>query len=245
MPIETPGVAKGTLVRWRTTTAAPGIRRNGHTPGRTTDDPHRLPGSPALPPARRAGQEARLEPNPDLDWTIALPLWTAAHLAYIIGNLAMLVVLASLWMWTKATARHTAERVTAGVLAFAGLVGTVAMTGQMVIDLIVGFRAGARSEMSAISRSIHGLPGFETFFYGAVPALGLAGVPPLALLAAARRQMPVWPAAAFLPASLSIGSGITVLMIIGGLTSCVALPATVRPVPLTAPSDAGGVAVAS
>jgi hypothetical protein len=191
------------------------------------------------------GMKLGWKPNPDLDWTIALPLWTAAHLAYIIGNLAMLVVLASLWMWTKDAARHTAERVTVGVIAFAGLVGTIAMTGQMVIDLIVGFRAGARSEMSAISRSIHALPGFETFFYGAVPALGLTGVSLLALLAAARRQMPVWPAVAFLLASLSIGSGITILMIIGGLTSCVALPAMVRPVPLRAPSDAGGVAVAS
>lgn len=191
------------------------------------------------------GMKLGWKPNPDLDWTIALPLWTAAHLAYIIGNLAMLVVLATLWTWTKDAARLTAERVAVGVLALAGVVGTVAMTGQMVIDLVVGFRAGARSEMSAISRSIHELPGFEAFFYGAVPALGLASVSLLALLAAARRQMPVWPAAAFLPASLSIGSGITALMIIGGLTSCVALPAMVRPVPLTAPSDAGRVPLAS
>lgn len=191
------------------------------------------------------GMKLGWKPNPDLGWTIALPLWTAAHLAYIIGNLAMLAVLATLWMWTKCAARHTAERVTVGVLAFAGLVGTVAMTGQMVIDLIVGFRASARSEMSAISHSIQELPGFETFFYGAVPALGLAGVSILALVAASRRQMPAWPAVAFLLASLSIGSGITALMIIGGLTSCVALPAMVRRVPLTAPSDAGGVAVAS
>jgi hypothetical protein len=190
------------------------------------------------------GMKLGWKPNPDLDWTVALPLWTAAHLAYIIGNLAMLAVLATLWTWTRDAARHRAERMAVGVIAFAGLVGTVAMTGQMVIDLIVGFRAGARSEMSAISRSIHELPGFETFFYGAVPALGLAGVALLALIAAARRQMPVWPAVVFLPASASIGTGITALMIIGGLTSCFALPAMVRPVPLTAPSDAGGVAVA-
>ncbi len=185
------------------------------------------------------------KPNPDLDWTIALPLWTAAHLAYIIGNLAMLAVLAALWTWTKDAARHTAERLGVGVIALAGVAGTVAMTGQMVIDVVVGFRAGARSEMRAISRSIHELPGFEAFFYGAVPALGLAGVALLALIAAARRQMPVWPAVAFLLASVSIGSGITTLMVIGGLTSCVALPAMVPRVPLTAPSDAARVAVAS
>lgn len=191
------------------------------------------------------GMKLGWKPNPDLDWTIALPLWTAAHLAYIIGNLAMLVVLATLWTWTKDAARHTAERIGVGVAAFAGLVGTVAMTGQMVIDLVVGFRAGARSEMSAISRSIRELPGFEAFFYGAVPALGLAAVAVLALVAAARRQMPAWPAVAFLLAGLAIGSGITLLMILGGLASCVALPAMVRRAPLAPPSDAGRVAVAS
>lgn len=71
------------------------------------------------------------------------------------------------------------------------------MTGQMAIDLVVGFQAGTRGEMSAISRSIKELPGFETFFYGAVPALGLTGVAVPALVAAARRQMPWWPAVTF------------------------------------------------
>ncbi len=175
------------------------------------------------------GMKLGWKPNPDLDWTIALPLWTAAHLAYVIGNLAMLVVIATLWSRVRDAARHRAERIAAGGVALAGVVGTVAMTGQMVIDLVVGFRAGARSEMSAISRSIQELPGFEAFFYGVVPALGLTGVAVLAVMSAARRQMPMWVAGTFFVGALSIGSGITVLMIIGGLTSCFALPAMVRP----------------
>lgn len=191
------------------------------------------------------GMKLGWQPNPDLDWTIALPLWTAAHLAYIIGNLAMLVVLAALWTRARDAARHRAERLAVAGVAVVGVAGTVAMTGQMVIDLIVGFRAGARTEMPAISRSIRELPGFETFFYGAVPALGIAAVAVLALVAAARRQMPVWPALTFFVASVCIGSGITALMIIGGVASCVALPAMVRPARLTPPSDAARVAVAS
>lgn len=175
------------------------------------------------------GMKLGWKPNPDLDWTIALPLWTAAHLAYIIGNLAMFVVIGTLWSRIRDAARLRVERIVVGAVALAGIVGTVAMTGQMVIDLVVGFRAGARSEMSAISRSIHELPGFEAFFYGAVPALGLTGVALLAVISAARRQMPYWAAGAFFLGALLIGSGITVLMIIGGLTSCVALPAMVRP----------------
>lgn len=187
------------------------------------------------------GMKLGWKPNPGLDWSIALPLWTAAHLAYIVGNLAMFVVIGTLWSRVRTTARHRAERIVAGVVALAGAVGTVAMTGQMVIDLIVGFRAGARSEMSAISRSIHELPGFEAFFYGAVPALGLTGVALLAVMSAARRQMPVWVAAAFFVGALLIGSGVTVLMIIGGLTSCVTMPAMVRPdrhVPAAAAAEA-------
>lgn len=163
--------------------------------------------------------------HPDLDWTIALPLWTSAHLAYIVGNLAMLVVLATLWTWTRTAARGAVERGAATAVAVVGAIGTVAMTGQMIIDLVVGFRAGARSEMSAISRSIHELPGFEIFFYGLVPALGLAAVAVLALAAAYRRQMPAWPAIVFLVASLCIGTGITALMIVGGVVACAALPA--------------------
>lgn len=191
------------------------------------------------------GMKLGWKPNPDLDWTIALPLWTAAHLAYIIGNLAMLVVLSTLWARTRDAARHSAERIIVSGVALLGVIGTVAMTGQMVIDLIVGFRAGARSEMSAISRSIRELPGFETFFYGAVPALGLAAVAVLALIAAGRRQMPWVPALAFLVAASLIGSGITVLMIIGGAASCFALPAMVRSTRPAPVSDAGRAALAS
>jgi hypothetical protein len=188
------------------------------------------------------GMKLGWKPNPDLDWTIALPLWTAAHLAYIIGNLAMLVVIGALW--SRIGARRRGERIAVAAVAVMGVVGTIAMTGQMVIDVIVGFRAGARSEMSAISRSIHELPGFEAFFYGAVPALGLTGVAVLAVIAALRRQMPPWPAVAFFLGALLIGSGITAAMIIGGLTSCVAMPAMLRPGRDTPVSDAARVAVA-
>lgn len=166
--------------------------------------------------------------NPDMSWTVALPLWTGAHLAYIIGNLAMIVVLATLWAWSRQSARGGVERGAVTAVAVAGAVGTVAMIGQMVIDLVVGFRAGQRSEMKAISRSIHDLPGFETFFYGVIPALGLAAVAVLSLVLAVRREVPAWTAAVFLVGSVCIGTGVTPLMIVGGAAACVALPAMVR-----------------
>jgi len=49
----------------------------------------------------------------------------------------------------------------------------------------------------------------------------------------------------FLVVSPAIGHGVTALMIIGGVTSGVALSAMVRPTRTAPPSDAGRVAVAS
>lgn len=168
------------------------------------------------------------KPNPDLDWSLALPLWTGAHLAYIVGNLAFAVVLAALWSWARVSARARLERGAVDVLAVAGAIGLVAMIGQMVIDLVVGFRAGQRSEMSAISRSIHEIPGFDTFFYGTVPALHLAATAVLIVLLAVRRQLPAWTAAVFTVGSLCIGTGSTALMVTGGAALCVVLPVIIR-----------------
>lgn len=174
------------------------------------------------------GMKLGWKPNPDMSWTVALPLWTGAHLAYIIGNLAMVVVIVALCSWCREAARGGLERGAVTAVAVVGVVGSAAMTGQMIIDLIVGFRAGARTEMSAISRSIQALPGFETFFYGVIPALGLAGVAVLALAAAARRQLPGWAALVVLAGSLAVGTGSTAAMIAGGAAMTIAMPAMTR-----------------
>lgn len=158
--------------------------------------------------------------NTGLDWGIALPLWTGAHLAYVLGYLAFGVVLAALW----ARARKR-DRVLADVLGVAGLIGLIATQGQMVIDLIVGFRAEDRAGMSAISRSIHDLPGFDTFFYGAVPSMQLGAVTLLVLLLAVRRDAPPLAAGAFAAGAVCVGTQITALMVLGGAVMCVALPA--------------------
>ena len=65
--------------------------------------------APVFLPVGVLGVKFGWKPNPDLDWSLDLPLWTAAHLAYIIGNLAMLAVLAALSIWTRDAARHRAE----------------------------------------------------------------------------------------------------------------------------------------
>lgn len=162
---------------------------------------------------------------PGLSWGVALPVWIGAHLAFVLGYLAIGAVLATLWSWLHEAAGSRAERGIADALTVLGAVGVVAMTGQMVIDLIVGFRAGSRAAMSGISQSIHAIPGFEVFFYGLIPALSLAAPALLLVALAARRRVPAWTAVAFVTGSLCVATGITSLAIAGGLVICVALPA--------------------
>jgi hypothetical protein len=166
--------------------------------------------------------------NNDLDWGVALPLWTGAHVMYILGYLFFGIVLNELWTRARASARNGVERGSVDVLAVAGAVGLIAMLGQMVIDLLVGFQADSRADMSGISRSFHDIPGFDTFFYGAVPALQLTATAILILMLAFRRQVSAWPAVAFLGGSLCIATGVTALMVTGGVALCVALPAMAR-----------------
>ncbi len=168
------------------------------------------------------------KPNPDLDWGVAFPLWTGAHIAYLAGNVAFGFVLLTLWRWGRDAARAPFERGAVHVLAAVGAVGLVAMTGQMVIDLLVGFEAGSRADMSAISHRYHDIPGFDTFFYGTIPALHLGATALLIVLLAVRRRVAVWPAALFFAGAVAIGTQLTALMVAGGAALCVALYAMAR-----------------
>ncbi|GAA1971621.1 hypothetical protein GCM10009754_52390 [Amycolatopsis minnesotensis] len=162
--------------------------------------------------------------NDDLGWGLALPLWTVAHLLYAVGYLAFGLVLCSLWSRARKAASGPLDRSGVGIVSVVGGAGLVAMLGQMVIDLVVGFRAPDRAGMSAISKSIHDIPGFG-LFYGFVPALSFVAATLLIAFLAVHRRIPVWPAAVFAVGSFCIGTGATALMVGGGLALCAALPA--------------------
>ncbi|MCT2583735.1 hypothetical protein [Actinophytocola gossypii] len=182
-------------------------------------------------------------PNDDLDWDVALPLWTAAHVAYVVGYLALGAVLLTVWVWARDAARSAGERVGVHVTGAVGAVGLVAVLGQMVIDLLVGFEAGSRAEMSAISDRYHDLPGFDAFFYGLVPALSLAGLSVLVLWLAARGRVDWWPALLFLAGTVGIGTQGTALIVAGGVAVGVALYVVgrARPGVLSVPAARVGV----
>jgi hypothetical protein len=174
------------------------------------------------------GMKFGWKPNRDLDWSVALPLWTGAHLAYIVGFGAFGFVLHTLWRWARDAARSTFERGSVHVLSVAGAVGLVAIIGQMVIDLLVGFEADSRAGMSAISDRYQDIPGFEQFFYGAIPNLPVGVAALLIVLLALRRRVAVWPAAVFFVGGVAIGTQLTALMVAGGLAIGVALYALAR-----------------
>src|ERR1044072_1500668 len=132
--------------------------------------------------------------NPDLDWSVAFPLWAGAHLAYIPGNGAFAFVLVTLWRWRREAARSSVERGAVHVLSALGAVGLVAMIGQMVIDLLVAFEADDRAGMSAISDRYHDLTGVYSFFYGAIPGMHLGATALLLVLLATHRRIAVWQA---------------------------------------------------
>jgi len=168
-------------------------------------------------------------PNDGLAWDVALPLWTAAHVAYVVGYLALGAVLVTVWVWARDAARSGGERAGVHGTGVVAAVGLVAMIGQMVIDLLVGFEAGSRAEMSGISDRYHALPGFDAFFYGLVPALSLAGLSVLVLWLAVRGRVDWWPALLFLAGTVAIGTRGTALMVAGGIAVGVALYTVGRP----------------
>jgi hypothetical protein len=179
------------------------------------------------------------KPNPGLDWGVALPLWTGAHLAYVLGYLAFGVVLVALWSWARGTARSVWEHRAVDAISVVGAVGLVAMLGQMVIDLIVGFTAQNRAAMSGISQSFHDLPGVDALFYGTIPAMQLTATALLIILLVARRAVDGWVAAVFVAGSLCIATGMTALMVLGGVALCAAMTTIAqRPIAPHSPASA-------
>ena len=168
------------------------------------------------------------KPNPDLDWSVAFPLWIGAHLAYIAGNVAFGFVLVTWWRWGRDAARSPVERGAVHTLTGLGAVGLVAMLGQMVIDLLVAFEADSRADMSAISDRYHDIPGFDAFFYGAIPAMHLGATALLLVLLAVRGRVAAWPAAAYFAGTVAIGTQLIPLMVAGGVVLGVSMYAIAR-----------------
>ena len=154
--------------------------------------------------------------------------WTVGHMFMLLGFLLYAVVLVHL----RGLVRR--PRWLASIAMTAGLIGVLAFVRVIVIDLIVGFRAADRPEMSRIGDEYNRWPGNLGIYdlaYTIGPVLFLLGLLTLAILLVRAHRLPVWS-----PVLLVLGFVvITVnldLMPLGGallLAAIVPLTRTVRP----------------
>ncbi|BCJ73354.1 hypothetical protein CS0771_28980 [Catellatospora sp. IY07-71] len=90
--------------------------------------------------------------------------WTTGHLAFVLA-LALFVPV----MWTMRRLAGAGRAATAA--AAVGFAGIAALTVQFGIDLVLGFLAADKAEMSAMARSIMELPGVTPVVYTFGPML--------------------------------------------------------------------------
>lgn len=117
------------------------------------------------------------------------PAWTVGHLFFLAGMLLYGAVLPGL------RRSLTRRRAVAAAGVAIGLAGVLAFVRVIVIDLLLGFRAADRSEMSRLGAEYDRWPGdlgLYELFYDFGPPLFLAGLLTLAILLATERKLPVW-----------------------------------------------------
>ncbi|MEV4059831.1 hypothetical protein [Nonomuraea dietziae] len=159
-----------------------------------------------------------------LPWSEALAVWTAGHVFYLAAYVAFVPVILTLGRLVS-EGSDTGVKLASGALTALSLVGVGGFVGQMVIDLAVGFQAGHREAMSAVSAGFKAYPGVSVLFYGLVPSLYLAGIVLLVVLAAVLRRVGVAVALAVLLSGVLIGSQDVALMTAGTVGLCLGLGA--------------------
>ncbi|MBO0513371.1 hypothetical protein [Streptomyces beijiangensis] len=111
--------------------------------------------------------------------------WTTGHLCFL-GALAFFVR-------GFAEMRAIAGRGRLAAVGFwAGTAGVVAVGGQFVIDIVVGFMSADRGAMEDLFTKIQGVPGIEPAFYSFGPMLFFVGQLILVVQLATRRTLKPW-----------------------------------------------------
>ncbi|MBB4891946.1 uncharacterized membrane protein HdeD (DUF308 family) [Streptomyces olivoverticillatus] len=100
--------------------------------------------------------------------------WVAGHLALVAGVLLFGVVFLDLHRRTKPAGR--AGRWSAGTATVLGLAGTLAVTAQAVIDIVVALRSADRAGMDRLFEQIQSHPGVTPAVYSVGPLLFYVGL---------------------------------------------------------------------
>lgn len=133
------------------------------------------------------------------------PGWTIAHIAWVLDNVMLAIVCGELYRRTPATGRALARFSLARLSLALGLAGSVALIAQMTIDLVVGFATANRTDMRALSATIHDFPGVQLAVYDVGPSLLFLGLIALTVQLAVARRIPARVAVLVTAATLTAG----------------------------------------
>ncbi|MEU4537551.1 hypothetical protein AB0G15_22085 [Streptosporangium sp. NPDC023825] len=111
--------------------------------------------------------------------------WTTGHLAFL-AALAMFV--STFLQMRRMAGRNTLSNVSATV----GIIGTLALSAQFVIDIVVGFLSADRAGMGVLFDRIQAVPGVSVAVYDGGPFLFYIGQLALVVQLAAARRVKVW-----------------------------------------------------
>lgn len=136
------------------------------------------------------------------------PGWTIAHIAWVLDNVMLAIVCVALFRRTR-PARPGGRLLARCALAL-GLVGSACLTAQMVIDLVVGFATANRTDMRALSATIHDFPGVQIAVYDVGPSLLFLGLIAQTVQLAVERRIPARVAVLVTAATLTAGAELVV-----------------------------------
>ncbi|MEU4210308.1 hypothetical protein AB0F13_09990 [Streptomyces sp. NPDC026206] len=162
------------------------------------------------------------------------PDWSIGHLALLAGVLLFVPVFVGL-RGAAARGSGPAGRWFAGTGAVLGLLGVAAVTGQAVIDLVVGYCSADRATMDELFDRIQGGPGIGPAFYTVGPLLFHVGLVLLTAQAAVVRAVAAWRPVAVVAATALTAVSLDLLPL-GALLFLLALA------PLGEPSGRGAAA---
>jgi hypothetical protein len=121
------------------------------------------------------------------------PFWTIAHLIWLPSYAVLAIGFIALNRHTRTAS--AAGRLLSGLGLVATVLGGIAVTAQMVVDLVLGFATSDEVSMSAMSDRVQSVPGVEAAVYSVGPALLFLGMLVTTIHAAVRREVPIYTAA--------------------------------------------------
>ncbi|WP_330333360.1 hypothetical protein OHS33_29020 [Streptomyces sp. NBC_00536] len=154
--------------------------------------------------------------------------WTSGHLFLMTGVLLFGAVFLGLRRLVEPAT--TAGRTSANVATGLGLAGTLAVTAQAVIDLVVGFRSADRPEMNRLFEQVQSHPGVMPLVYTVVPMFLYLGLIWIVVQLTVQRRIAAWR-----PVAVVLGTAVMVasldLIPLGAVLFCAALSPLARDLP--------------